>query len=247
MALTDRKPSFMADEAWKTVPWSAETTKKDLLHYLTDLVAEIPALLGEHDDLVAAQVSLVLGRGELRAKQARMWNIISDLTSRFLQWKQEYVDCYPGGPVKEERIPQGSDPFPVFRCRDLRSMEIIEPSSLVYPDLRLLQTMCFYYASRLILSSIDDRPEGAISMAEKYQLACGIARSIEDYLRRAPGNMINRLAFSTRVAWEAFPPGGVEREFMAQIFNLVERRHSLRLWGSSMPELSTARAGSSSK
>jgi Fungal specific transcription factor domain len=238
VALVDRKPSFMAEDIWKTVPWSAETTKKDLLHYLTDLVVEIPALLGEHDDLATTQESQILGRGELRAKQARLWNGISDLTLRFLQWKKENVDCYPGGPVKEARTPQGSDPFPVFRCRDLRSMEIIEPPPLVYPDLRLLQTMCFYYSSRLILSSIDDRPEGAIGMAEKYYLACGIARSLEDYLRRAPGNMINRLAFSTRVAWEAFPAGGVEREFMAEVFNLVEKRHSLRLWGSFMPELS---------
>ncbi|OKL55882.1 hypothetical protein UA08_08843 [Talaromyces atroroseus] len=243
VALADRKPSFMADNVWKTVPWSAGTTKKDLLDYLVDLVVEVPALLGEHDDLITAQESQILGRGELRAKQARLWNRISDLTSRFFQWKKEHVDCYPGGPVKEARIPQGPDPFPVFRCRDLRSMKIIEPPPLVYPDLRLIQTMSFYYASRLILSSIDDRPEGAISMAEKYQLACGIARSLEDYLRRAPGNMINRLAFSTRVAWEAFPSGGVERGFMAQVFNLVEKRHSLRLWGSFMPELS-AYAGS---
>lgn len=233
----------MNSEAWKTVPWSAGTTQKDLLHYLIDLVVEIPALLGEHDDLVATQESQILGKGELRAKQARLWNTVSDLTSRFLQWKKDYVDNYPGGPIEEARMPPALDPFPIFRCRDLRTMKIIEPPPLIYPDLRLLQTMCFYYATRLILSSIDDRPEGAVSMAEKYYLACGIARSLEDYLRRAPGNMINRLAFPTRVAWEAFPPGGVERDFMGEVFNLVERRHSLRLWGSYMPELS-ARAGS---
>lgn len=234
----------MDTDAWKNIPWSMGTTTKDLLHYLVDLVVEIPALLGEHDDLVAAQESQILGKGEYRAKQARLWNAVSDLTDRFGRWKRKYIDNYPRGPAKEMVIPKSpTDPFPVFRCRDLRTMQIIEPPPLVYPDLRLLQTMTFYYATRLILSTIDDRPDGPVSMPEKYQFACGIARSLEDYLRRAPGNMINRLAFATRVAWEAFPPGGPEREFMGQVFNLVEKRHSLRLWGSFMPELS-ARAGS---
>jgi hypothetical protein len=234
----------MAEEAWKTIPWSAGTTKKDILHYLMDLVVDIPGLLGARDEILFAQESGAMGKGELRAKQARLWNSISDLMSRFRQWKQQHVDSYAGGSVKEAMIPQGpGDPFPVFRCRDLRTMGIVEPLPLVYPDLRLLQTMCVYYAARLIISSIDDRPEGAVGIAEKYQLACGIARSLEDYLRRAPGNMINRLAFPTRVAYEAFPQDGVERQFMAEVFNLVERRHSLRLWGSSMPEIS-ARVGS---
>ncbi|EED14800.1 conserved hypothetical protein [Talaromyces stipitatus ATCC 10500] len=244
VSLVDRKPSFMDTDAWKNIPWSLGTTTKDLLHYLIDLVVEIPALLGEYDDLVAGQESQLLGKGEYRAKQARLWNAVGDLTQRFERWKRKHVDNYHRGRVKEMTISQNpADPFPVFRCRDLRTMKIIEPPSLVYPDLRLLQTMCFYYATRLILSTIDDRPEGAVSMPEKYQFACNIARSLEDYLRRAPGNMINRLAFATRVAWEAFPPDGPEREFMAQVFNLVEKRHSLRLWGSFMPELS-ARAGS---
>lgn len=243
-ALVSRKATFMAEEAWKTIPWSAGTTKKDILHYLMDLVVDIPGLLGEHDEILFAKESGAMGKGELRAKQARLWNSISDLMSRFRQWKQQHVDSYAGGPAKEARIPQGpGDPFPVFRCRDLRTMGIVEPLPLVYPDLRLLQTMCVYYAARLIISSIDDRPEGAVGIAEKYQLACGIARSLEDYLRRAPGNMINRLAFPTRVAYEAFPQGGVERKFMAEVFNLVEKRHSLRLWGSAMPEIS-ARVGS---
>ncbi|PCG96891.1 Hypothetical protein PENO1_066050 [Penicillium occitanis (nom. inval.)] len=244
VSLVDRKPSFMDSHAWKNIPWSMGTTTKDLLHYLMDLVVEIPALLGEHDDLVAAQESQILGKGEYRAKRARLWNAVGDLTDRFVHWKRKYIDNYPGGPVKDMNIPKSpTDPFPVFRCRDLRTMQIIEPPPLVYPDLRLLQTMTFYYATRLILSTIDDRVEGSVSMLEKYHFACGIARSLEDYLRRAPGNMINRLAFATRVAWEAFPPGGPEREFMGQVFNLVEKRHSLRLWGSFMPELS-AGAGS---
>lgn len=228
----------MAEEAWKTIPWSEGTTSKDLLHYLLDLVVDIPGLLCQHDELVAAQETQHLGKGELRVKQAKLWNSLADLTSRLFQWKTDYVDSYPGGGPSATFEPQGPDPFPVFRCYDLRTMQVIEPPPLVYPDLRLLQSMCLYCANRLILSTIDGRPEGAVTMVEKYQLACDIGRSLECYIRRAPGNMINRLAFPVRVAWEAFPAGGVEREFMIQVFELVEKRHALRLWGSAMPELS---------
>ncbi|KAL1961570.1 hypothetical protein VTN77DRAFT_1607 [Rasamsonia byssochlamydoides] len=241
-ALVDRKPTVFNEPAWKTVPWSAGTTEKDLLHHLLDLAVEIPELLWKHDQLAAAQQSQILGRAEVRVKQADLWNGVGDLTDRFLQFKKDWIDCYPGGAPQETVEPQGPDAFPVFRCYDLRTMKVIVPPTLVYPDLRLLQTVCVYAAYRLILSTIDTRPEGAVTMAEKYQLACDIARSLECYIRRAPGNMINRLALPVRVAWEAFPPGGVERDFMRQVFALVEQRHALRLWGSSMPELSP-RAG----
>ncbi|KAL1980958.1 hypothetical protein VTN96DRAFT_3298 [Rasamsonia emersonii] len=241
--IVDRKPTFFNEPAWKTVPWSAGTTEKDLLHHLLDLAVEIPELLWKHDQLAAAQRSQVLGRTELRVKQTQLWNGIADLTYRFLQFKQDWIDCYPAGAPQETVEPQGPDEFPVFRYYDLRTMKVVQPPTLVYPDLRLLQTVCVYSAYRLILSTIDTRPEGAVTMAEKYQLACDIARSLECYIRRAPGNMINRLALPVRVAWEAFPPGGVERDFLRQVFALVEQRHALRLWGSSMPELSP-RAGS---
>ncbi|KAJ9295250.1 transcriptional regulator family: Fungal Specific TF [Paecilomyces variotii] len=244
-ALVNRRPSFFAEEAWKTIPWSAGTTVKDILHYLLDIVVDIPAVLAQYDDLEASQSSGVLGNGELVAKQTKLWNGVTDLTQRFLQWKKDWVDNYPAGPPKEADS-QGDDSFPVFRCRDLRTMKIITPKTLVYPDLRLAQTMCVYYATRLILSSVDTRPTGRVTPAEQYTLACNICRSMECYLRQAPGNMINRLALPVRVAWEALPPKGVEREFMQEIFRLVEKRHSLSLWGSSMPEISP-RAGSPPK
>lgn len=98
--------------------------------------------------------------------------------------------------------------------------------------------MCVYYAFRLILSSIDTRPEDRVTPMEQYDFGCGICRTLEWYILTAPGNMINRLAFPTRVAWEAFPDNGPERAFMVEVLWLVSRRHSLGLWGSDMPELS---------
>lgn len=240
--MATRTPSFFAQEEWKTIPWSAGTTPKDIMHHLLDLVVEIPELLAQYDQFQTAQESSVLGAGEMTAKQTMLWNGVADLTYRFLQWKKTWVDNYPNGAPREVDS-QGDDPFPVFRCRDLRTMQIIQPRTIVYPDLRLAQTMCFYYATRLILSSVDTRPKGAVTRAQQYMLACNICRSLEYYLRNSPGNMINRLALAVRVAWEALPENGVEREFMMEMFRLVEKRHSLGLWGSGMPDISP-RSGS---
>jgi hypothetical protein len=240
-ALASRQPSFFASEEWKTVPWSAGTTQKDILHHLLDLTVEVPALLAQHDELQAA-VEPVMGAHEKTVKQTALWNGVADLTGRLLQWKTTWVDGYPDGPPREvEATPTGQ--FPVFQCRDLRTGAIITPTKFVYPDLRLAQTMCLYFTTRLILSSVDARPEGRVGPPEQYALGCGICRTLEWYILTAPGNMINRLAFPVRVAWEVFPDGGPERQFLYEVLKLVERRHALGLWGSGMSELSP-RAGS---
>jgi hypothetical protein len=245
--MVSRKPTFFNEEAWKTIPWSAGTSTKDILHHLLDLAVEIPALLGEADNLTTMEAMSPPDDVDLQAKWVQLWKRIADLTQRMQQWKKDWVDCYPAGPPREveSQTNDDNDPFPIFHCRDLRTMQTIRPPTIVYPDLRLAQSVCVYCAYRVILSTIDTRPEGSVTMAEKYQLGCDIARSLECYIRRSPGNMVNRLALTVRVAWEVFPAYGIEREFIKAVFMLVERRHSLRLWGSSMPELS-AMAGSPS-
>ena len=60
-------------------------------------------------------------------------------------------------------------------------------------------------------------------------------RAESPMLRRSPGNVVNRVALAVRTAWEVFPECGIEREFIKAVFKFVGRRHSLRLWESSMP------------
>ncbi|KAL3448123.1 hypothetical protein BJX65DRAFT_317692 [Aspergillus insuetus] len=232
-----RAPSFLAREEWKTVPWSAGTTAKNILHFLLDLAVEIPGLLSQYDEITTGINSNILSAHERSVKQAALWNGLADLTNRFLLWKINWVDGYPDGPPSEvEATDDGL--FPLFQCRDLRTGATITPTKFEYPDLLLTQTMCIYYTTRLILSSVDTRPDG-VSRPEQYQLACGICRSLEWYILKSPGNMINRLAFPVRVAWEAFPDGGPERKFLYAVLKLVEKRHSLALWGGGMEELSS--------
>ncbi|KAJ5170069.1 uncharacterized protein N7500_002852 [Penicillium coprophilum] len=237
-ALAARQPSFLAREEWKTIPWSAGTTQKDILHSLLDLATEVPGLLAMSDAFKEAQITSLMGTQEMAVKQSTLWNGIRELTARFYQWYEDNVVAYPDGPPQEAEQ-TGDQGFPVFQRRDLRTGATFTPTRFTYPNLLLAQTMCVYYAVRLVLSSIDNRPHDRVSPLEQYDLGCGICRSLEFYILTAPGNMINRLAFPTRVAWEAFPDGGPERRFMIEVLRLVERRHSLGLWGSAMPELST--------
>ncbi|KAJ6099012.1 hypothetical protein N7467_000547 [Penicillium canescens] len=237
-ALAARQPSFLAQEEWKTIPWAAGTTAKDILHHLLDLAAHVPGLLAQSDSFKAAQARSVLGAHEIAVKQTSLWNGIGELTIKFYQWYEDWVKVYPDGPPQEVKQ-TGADDFPIFQRRDLRTGATYTPTRYTYPNLLLAQTMCLYYSFRLILSSVDTRPQDRVTPVEQYELGCGIARTLEFYITTAPGNMINRLAFPTRVAWEAFPEGGPERKFMVELLHLVERRHALGLWGSAMPELST--------
>ncbi|KAL4946562.1 hypothetical protein BDV06DRAFT_87285 [Aspergillus oleicola] len=232
-----RAPSFLAQEEWKTIPWAAGTTSKNILHYLLDLAVEVPTLLSRYDDLQAGINANILSNHEKTVKQAALWNGVRDVTNRLSLWKVNWVDGYPDGPPREVEATENTQ-FPIFRCRDLRTGAVITPTKLQYPDLLLTQTTCIYYATRLILSSVDTRPTDGVTRLEQYELACGICRSLEWYILMSPGNMINRLAFPVRVAWEAFPDLGPERKFLFQVLKLVEKRHSLALWGGGMEDIS---------
>jgi hypothetical protein len=236
-ALAARQPSFLAREEWKTIPWSAGTTTKDILHHLLDLAADIPSLLAQSDAFQEKQKESVMGTHETAVKQATLWNGITELTGKLRQWVIDWVECYPDGAPTEVEQTEDQD-FPIFKRRNLLTGAVFVPTKLSYPNLLLAQTMCLYYSFRLILSSVDKRPVDRVTPMEQYDLGCGICRTLEWYILTAPGNMINRLAFPTRVAWEAFPDGGPERQFMYEVLQLVEKRHALGLWGSAMPELS---------
>ena len=228
-----RKPTFLNEETWKTVPWSAGTSTKDILHHLLDLTVEIPALLEEADNLTTMALMSPPDDVDLQSRRVQLWEHTANLMQRMQQWKKDWVDCYPAGLPREvdSQTNDDNDPFPIFHCRDLRTMQTVRPPTIVYPDLRLAQSMCLYFAYRVILSTIDTRPEGSVSLAEKYQLGCDIARSLECYIRRSPSNMINQLDLAMCVAWQVFPEYGIEREFIKAVFILVERRYSLRLMG----------------
>lgn len=238
MALVVRAPTFLSREEWKVVPWSAGSSVKDSLQHLLDVVVDIPAYLSQFDKFMQGLHSRTLPYSEVSPTQTMLWSWVGELDRRLRDWKKEHVDSNPNGPAWEGEI-QSDEPFPVFQCRNLDTMEIISPKPLVYSDLRHAQTLCIYNAAHLVLAAADTRPVGAMSPREQYTAACCICRSIQFYIRTIPGGLVNRLAFPLRSAYDALPEGGVERKFVEDVFHLVEEKFKLRLWGSMIPEIST--------
>ncbi|KAK2808513.1 hypothetical protein FQN50_004722 [Emmonsiellopsis sp. PD_5] len=240
LALVTRAPTFLAQEEWKVIPFSAGSSDKDAMHYLLDQVVDIPAYLAQFDRFMEAVNSGYINYAEVAATQNMLWTWVADLDSRLHQWKREWIDDVPARQPREVTS-QGDDPFPIFRCRDLSTMEMITPTTFVYPDLRISHTLCAYYASHIVLSASDTRPTGSLQPSQQYEFACNICRSIEYFIRESPGKIINRMAFPLRVAFDALPEASAEREYVVDIFRLVNDRYKLKLWGTTIPEISSKR------
>lgn len=240
-ALIMRKPTFLARKEWKTVPWSAPGIYKDILARLLEEVVDLPAILWRYDQFNHALRTQSKSPGELHIQKSRLWLSIEKLELRLRRWKRDWADTYPSGQPYEVEF-QGRDLFPIFQYVDPYTHNIISPGTLVYPDPRLAQTLCIYYAAMLLLCSADTRQLNRIPDAERVAFAHSICRSLEYYIRNVPGNMINRLAFPIRVAYDSLPEESLlEKRFIQEVFQLVERRKALKSWGVYNPGLSTKR------
>lgn len=237
MALIHRAPTFLADEGWKVIPWSAGASTKSSLQYLIDVVVDIPAYLAQADrflDLV--QSSSIPDSTELRSLQETLTEWIARLYRRLRQWKELWVDSAVTSQVFEvsSLVPE---PFPTFRCRDPTTMTIMTPKLLAYDGPVFASAMCTYYAVNLILAAADVRPAGTMPLHEQYAFACDICRSTEYFICNAPGQMILRFGFPLRIAYENLPYGGIERQYVEEVFRLIGQRYSLKLFSSLMPEV----------
>jgi hypothetical protein len=234
-----RKPTFLAKKEWKTIPWSAPGVYKDILACLLEEVVDLPAVLWRYDQFNHAIQMQSKSPAELHAQKNRLWSSVQELEVRLRRWKHNWADSYPSGQPYEVGF-QGPDPFPIFQYVDRVTQNIISPATLVYPDPRIAQTLCIYYAAMLLLCSVDSRRVDRIPDAERLGFAHSICRSLEYYIRTVPGNMINRLAFPIRVAYDSLPEDShLERRFIGEVFQLVERKKALKSWGEYNPGLST--------
>jgi hypothetical protein len=232
-----RKPTFLARKEWKYVPWSAPGSYKDIMACLLEEVVDLPAILWRYDQHQSALQTQPKSLHKLSAQSTWLWTSIDEFESRLHNWKRNWPDNHPSGQPYEVPL-QGGEPFPVFKYVDSITQQTITPPTLVYPDPQLAQVLCLYYAAMLILSSVDTRPNHRISDSSKLGFAHGICRSLEYYIRTVPGNMINRLAFPIRVAYDALPGSSLERRFIEGVFEYVERKNALRSWGNFLPDIS---------
>ncbi|RAH57924.1 C6 finger domain protein [Aspergillus piperis CBS 112811] len=228
-ALVHRKPTFLAEKDWLTVPWPGDGPAKDILQRLLDVAVHIPGYLAQVDEFSALLKGGNKPPSELVNMQSAIWERATELQGLLQVWKNMYADTYPSGGPWEEN-PSEADPtddFPKFRCRNPSTMQVIVGQNIMYPDLLLATSMTFYWALGLIISITDPGLVSVLGLQERYQYACNICRSMKYYTQNIPGCLISRVMFILRTAFDNFADGMVEKESMAEIFTYIGRKFEL--------------------
>lgn len=222
-AIALRKPTFLASREWLTVPWLGDSAPKDILHRVLDIAVDIPAYLSEVDTFTS-MLKNATASTELIALQTTIWEKATEIEGRLQLWETTCVRFYPNGGPFEALEPIPVADYPVFICRDPSSLETFTPRDLVYPDLLLATSMCYYWAMRLILSSTDGGLPSILTMQDRYESACNICRSMKYYIQNIPGSLVSRMIFVLQTAYESFADGTIEKQFVKDLFLYIGRR-----------------------
>jgi hypothetical protein len=105
MGLVTRSPTFLAQEDWKTVPWAAGTTEKNIIQHLLDIVVDIPSCLSRLDIFRRNVAGRGLSHAEMYCERTMLALWTSEIERRLHQWKRERADTYPDGEIFEELKP----------------------------------------------------------------------------------------------------------------------------------------------
>ncbi|OGM46501.1 putative C6 finger domain protein [Aspergillus bombycis] len=223
-ALVHRKPSFLASKDWLTVPWAGDAPVKDILQHLLDIAVDIPGYLSRIDEFSAMVDRAAVCTFELTGMQSSIWQQATELQARLNLWKAAYADMYPAGIAWEVYDTESADGFPIFRCRNTSTMSVTVVKVLHYPDILLATSMCFYWALSLVVSTSDSGLVSVLGPQQRYQFACDICRSMKYYINNIPGYLMSRIMFVLRTAFDAFSPGMIEKEFIAELFQYIGRK-----------------------
>ncbi|KAE8358937.1 hypothetical protein BDV27DRAFT_150001 [Aspergillus caelatus] len=223
-ALVHRKPSFLASKDWLTVPWAGDAPVKDILQHLLDVAVDIPGYLSRIDEFGAMVDKAAACPFELTGMHSSICQQATSLQTRLNMWKAAYADTYSLGTAWEVHDTESTDGFPVFRCRNTSTMSVTVAKILYYPDILLATSMCFYWALSLVVSASDSGFVSVLGPQQRYQFACDICRSMKYYINNIPGYLMSRIMFVLRTAFDAFSPGMIEKEFIAELFQYIGRK-----------------------
>ncbi|KAH8595104.1 hypothetical protein B0O99DRAFT_159018 [Bisporella sp. PMI_857] len=164
-AIACRSPTFLAKEEWKTIPCSI--SPKDFVQHFLDILADIPTFLAYYNGIIAVTKANSIPPSQILDRRGILQASVADIECRLHKWKIKHADQI-GGPlessdqVKGSQLPSAADTqFPVFRCRDLLSGELISPLAVTYPEPELARALCLYYGALLTISFVDMRTEEA--------------------------------------------------------------------------------------
>ncbi|KAI1839294.1 hypothetical protein JX266_014495, partial [Neoarthrinium moseri] len=140
-SVINRSPTFLANTGWKTLPWSLNASRKDVLNNLIDRIVEIPNLLALENEINGMEKGkdyLALAAQILIAAKA----IDQDLRT----WKHTWT-VLGHAVVSEEVI--SADFIPVFEYIDGTTGDIVRPTVFMFHDAIAFQALCHYYGALL--------------------------------------------------------------------------------------------------
>ncbi|ETS73802.1 hypothetical protein PFICI_14748 [Pestalotiopsis fici W106-1] len=216
-AIRARRPTFLAKKEWKTVPWTLGTTSKDMMQYLFDDMLEIPNMLWYVDQCRGLKEKST--KVELYDKAC---SIAAKVKAGLERWKSTWLDPVIWRKPHEKNLRQMDPTLPVFRYPNPENPdEILEPPDMVYPNGALLAAVMNYHAALLIVNDaireLEGRTEDAASVASAHE----ICRSMNYFLVNLPASMLGRVAQACVVAYDLYPEGGIERDYMAKAYDAL--------------------------
>lgn len=141
MSLADRQPCFLAEPAWRTIPFSGECPPKTVFDLLIDILVEIPGVLA----LAESLRNPLLGRYTLIQKACELAYWVRCLIHSLEQWKADCIWTYPA-------ICTVTNPK-ILHLLALCDLGI----SLIPYDAMLGEALNCYLAAHLILARIAQR------------------------------------------------------------------------------------------
>jgi hypothetical protein len=244
-AIACRSPTFLASTEWKTIPWSLNPSSKDYQQLLLDHFADIPALLAQFDTLARVEAKSA-AYSQVEDRRSIFCSLLTGLDCNLRQWKREHLDPR-GRPSEVARRMNGPHKVqalvPIFQCRDMSSGEPATPTLITYPDPDSAIAFCLYYSALLVVSLFDIRTEGMIQSHDQYSLACVICRSMEYIVQTFHGDVIMFAMFGLRVAYDTFPEGSFEKQWVKDVFLLLGRESNLRVCTTLMQDFSVLKNG----
>ncbi|KAF3025074.1 hypothetical protein E8E14_014519 [Neopestalotiopsis sp. 37M] len=216
-AIRARRPTFLAKKEWKTIPWSLGTTGKDMMQYLFDEMLEIPNMLWHVD-----QCRGLKEKSKKVEIYAKACTIAATVKANLERWKSTWLDPVIWRKPHEKNLRQMDPTLPVFRYPNPENPdEIVEPPDMVYPNGALLAAVMNYHAALLMVNDaireLEDRTEDAASVASAHE----ICRSMNYFLVNLPASMLGRVAQACVVAYDLYPEGGIERDYMAKAYDAL--------------------------
>lgn len=232
-----RCPTFLSQQAWKVIPWSGKASTKDILAHLFDDIVEIPQLLAWVDGLKFTSMP--------PARQLALEDRIRTSTRSILQglgqWRVSWLGCDPA-PWQQ---PGEQCPLPVFRYEDKTTGEIVRPAMFMFSDAIQFQARCHYYAALLLVLSVDknmcaDRRDG---LDDPFQIACLFCRCMHYFMLCTPTSLVDRVIMAFKVVYDVLPPGGIERDYLDQVYVRKIRLGFATTWDSLRQDISGLRVG----